>query len=429
MRVTIHRGTHEIGGSNIELTSGSTRIILDAGLPLVTPEREPFDQKALRRKSTQELIDDGTIPSIPGLFTDGNAPDGILLTHSHLDHSGLLHLSNPAVPIYASSGTSKMMLAGAVFSRQQSLDRARFRKVVPGELFPMGELKVTPFAVDHSAFGSLAYLIESPEKTLLYSGDLRAHGRKPGMARTLIESVADKNIDVLLMEGTHFGSGRSSGISEFDLEEEIVQKVRAATGLVLACFSPIDVDRLVTYYRSAQRSGRVLVADAYTAFVLHLAAGEISIPRPVATSGIRVFFNRAFESRRITALQERFSGDRIDLAEILGSPSKHLMVFRPSMRELDFGGTLPEHCLCLYSYWPGYLDRADWVELKDHLKSRSSDFCPVLASGHIYIDDLVRFVKSVNPKTVIPIHTFEPNEFQRHFENVVVLNDRQEYLV
>ena len=35
MNITIHRGTHEIGGSCVELSSGKSRILLDFGIPLV----------------------------------------------------------------------------------------------------------------------------------------------------------------------------------------------------------------------------------------------------------------------------------------------------------------------------------------------------------------------------------------------------------
>lgn len=40
MKLTIHRGTHEIGGSCLELSSnsGRTRVIIDIGLPLVNAD-------------------------------------------------------------------------------------------------------------------------------------------------------------------------------------------------------------------------------------------------------------------------------------------------------------------------------------------------------------------------------------------------------
>ena len=55
--LTIHRGTHEIGGSCIELcsSSGNTRIILDIGLPLVNKDMSPFDWNAHRKLTLPEL--------------------------------------------------------------------------------------------------------------------------------------------------------------------------------------------------------------------------------------------------------------------------------------------------------------------------------------------------------------------------------------
>ena len=115
MKLTIHRGTHEIGGSCIELATATTRIILDVGLPLVDANRDPFDPRAALAKPVHALKVEKVIPAVKGLFdNDSTAPDGILLSHAHLDHAGLLHLSQPTVPIYATKGTSKMMLAAAV---------------------------------------------------------------------------------------------------------------------------------------------------------------------------------------------------------------------------------------------------------------------------------------------------------------------------
>src|SRR4051812_46875718 len=109
MRLTIHRGSKEIGGSCVELATATTRLVLDAGLPLVDANREPFDSLKALRSTRDELIADGTIPPVPGLFTTGvEPPAAVLLTHAHLDHSGLIHHARPEVPVYATRGTSKM---------------------------------------------------------------------------------------------------------------------------------------------------------------------------------------------------------------------------------------------------------------------------------------------------------------------------------
>ncbi len=99
------------------------------------------------------------------------------------------------------------------------------------------------------------------------------------------------------------------------------------------------------------------------------------------------------------------------------------MAFRPSMVNLDFAGVLPDNCRCLYSYWKGYLSKPDWVELIRDIERVGGDFIPAHTSGHIFISDLVEFVKTVNARTVIPIHTFEPIAFARHVKNAFLLED------
>lgn len=416
MHITIYRGSHEIGGNCIEVATSNTRIILDVGMPLFKDDREPHDSSALRRQSREELRTSGVLPHVPGLFDEtGPRPDAILLSHAHEDHTGLLRHSSDDIPIYASVGTSKMMLAGSKFAGQPWLPSDRHRELQPGATVRIGDFTVTAFSVDHSIYGAQAFLIEAEGKTVLYSGDLRMHGRKPGMHRSLIQAVQARAIDVFLMEGTHISHRDHRDQNEYQLENEIVRHIQSAPGLVLASFSPQHVDRLVGFFRATKKTDRVFIADAYTAFVMHLIASEIPIPRPESDENVRVFFPKFFEkSYREKQLEKHFllmSPARIGMDEIRSNPSRYVMLFRPSMLDSDFGGTLPSDTRCLYSRWSGYLDSPDWQPVKEALENARGDLIESHTSGHILYDDITSLVNQIKAKMVIPIHTFEPEKF------------------
>ncbi len=80
MRLTIHRGTHEIGGSCVQLFSDSTdtRFILDLGMPLVKSDRTQFEWRDHKGKSIHQLIDSGILPAIEDLYESNQSPAATL---------------------------------------------------------------------------------------------------------------------------------------------------------------------------------------------------------------------------------------------------------------------------------------------------------------------------------------------------------------
>lgn len=410
MKIIIHRGTHQIGGSCLEVATASTRLVLDVGLPLddlAVPAVIPPQERA-----------DETISEV---FARAPEVAAVLISHAHADHTGLLHLVPPGVPIFLSKGTSKMMLAGSVYANQPNVPRERQRVLELRSPHRIGDITVTAFPVDHSAFDAQAFLLEADGRRVLYSGDLRLHGRKPGMARTLIEALRDKPVDALVMEGTHFSEDRQPGFTEMQLEDVIHADIASAPGLVLASFSPMYVDRLVTFYKAARRARRVFVVDHYAAFIFFLAATQARIPEPTRGVGIRVFLPR--RRKRVGRLEALHSANLIDLEQILARPGRYVMPFRTSMLGGDFAAGLPPTARCIYSYWHGYLKKPDWQQAQTAVTACGGDFLVRHASGHIHTADIVRFVEAVSPRHIIPIHTTRPEAFRHYFHNPVLLED------
>ncbi len=43
--------------------------------------------------------------------------------------------------------------------------------------------------------------------------------------------------------------------------------------------------------------------------------------------------------------------------------------------------------------------------------------------SHAPVSDLKRLAKTLHPKILVPIHSFEPERYPEYFENVVLKND------
>ena len=260
MRLRIHRGAKEIGGTCIEVEAAGKRLVLDVGLPLDAPDEE------------QETL----LPEVPGFREPDSSLLGVMISHAHQDHYGLAAHIRPEVPVWIGEAGHNILKAASVwvpnghaFSDPQFLaDRT------PVEI---GPFRVTPYLVDHSAFDAYALLVEAEGKRVFYSGDFRAHGRKGALFERLLRNPPP-DIDVLLMEGTTLGrTGTAEGFeTESDLEERFVEAFRRTEGMHFVWTSSQNIDRIVTIFRAAKKSGRLLLIDLYTAVVLEATGRDTS---------------------------------------------------------------------------------------------------------------------------------------------------------
>ena len=405
VRLIVHRGSHQIGGSCLEIATDRTRILIDAGAPL--DDSAPLE-----------------LPQIEGVSLPGRLPAAVLLSHAHCDHSGLIHRVPEEVPVWLSRSTSKMLMAGEIFCRQQALPRKRQRVMRLGRPETIGDFAVTALPVDHSIFGAVAFLIEAGGRRVLYSGDLRLHGRRPDMTRLLVEAVTVAPIDLLLIEGTHLSRPRcAAATTENELEEKLLDLISGAPSLVLALLSPQHLDRLVGFYNATRQAGRTFVIDFYAAFVMHLLHTEIGVPDPALAEGIRIYFPE--RRRAIPQVEERLIHRQITLADVLAQPERHVLLSRPTMIDRDLGGALPQRTRGIYSMWRGYLERDEWQRTQRTVAAAGGDFAECHTSGHATVPDLVKLIGDLNPRRIIPIHTERPEALYELVQRVEVVEDGQ----
>ena len=409
MRVQIHRGTHEIGGTCIEIEASGKRIVLDIGLPL------------------ESELTEVPLPPVPGFTGPDPSLLGVYISHPHLDHYGLAPKLPPETTILIGKGAQRILEAASAFipSGVRFNNTIEIKDRTP---ITLGPFTLTPYLVDHSAYDAYALLVEAEGQRLFYSGDFRGHGRKGKLLDRLV-SHPPKEIDVLLMEGSTLGR---SGVdnkypSESDLETKFLELFQSINGMALVWCSGQNVDRLVTVYRACRHSGRQFIADMYTASVLR-AIENPQLPQP-GWAGFRVYLPWTQKQRIIKKelfdLAKSFAAWRVYPERLSKEADKSVMLFRPSMRkDLEKADCL-EGATLIYSLWAGYLKDDQYRPLMDWLDKKSIPLVHCHTSGHAPLPDLKRLASALAPKMLVPVHSFEPELFADHFENVVIKNDGQ----
>lgn len=413
MRLRIHRGTRQIGGSCVELEADGSRLVLDLGLPL--DAHDPADHAAL-------------LPDVAGFREPDPSLTAIVLTHLHQDHIGLVrHLATP-VPVAIGRDARRIVDRAAPYL-PNGAPLPPGPVLRDGEVVRVGPFTATPFLVDHSAFDAYALLVEAGGVRLLYTGDIRAHGRKAKLFERLV-SRPPTDVDVMLMEGTTLGrSGTDIGFpSEEDLEADFVSVFRKASGPALVYASAQNVDRIVTIYRAAKRAGRKLVIDLYAAVVLE-ATGRGSIPQ-LGWDDVELYIPQ--RQRRHIARNglfddlERLAGKatrRIYPETLAEAAPRSVFLFRP-LHAPDFedSGAL-DGAVLVYSQWEGYLRDGSLRHFQGWIEASRIPMVSIHTSGHASVSDLKRLVTAVEPRHLIPIHTFERDTYVERFGRATVLDD------
>jgi len=415
MRVCIHRGSKQIGGSCVEVEARGRRILIDLGLPLDADENK-----------SQYL------PNVNGL--DGTDPTllGVLISHPHLDHFGLLAHISPRIPVGMGPAARRILEAASPFLPGAWPTPAKGWNYQSEQSFDIGPFRVTPFLVDHSAYDAYALLIESDGKRIFYSGDFRAHGRKASLFDRLAANPPT-NIDALLLEGSSIGRiGDDQQFStESDIEAELIQVFSAIEGLAMVQTSGQNIDRIVSIMRASKRTGRKLIIDLYTAAILEATDNqnipqsdwpEVALFIPQAQR-IQIKKNAWFD------LLKRHAANRIYIEHLQEAPGKSTLLFRPLHRfDLERGECLAGAAY-IYSQWEGYWDRGAYDMVRDWLEKHAIPKFSIHTSGHASPVDLKQLTAAMKPRKVVPIHSFAPERYSELFSNVQCYNDGESWEV
>ncbi|PQL16615.1 MBL fold hydrolase [Veillonella sp. S13053-19] len=391
MKIEIHRGTHQIGGSAIEISTASTRIILDFG-----------NELSLDEKYTPINLDiDGVTKGLPDC-------DGIVISHYHMDHLGQLTSALPEIPLYMGELSKEIALIGAEYQ-----DRCLYLSLLGantfrgGDAFSIGDIRIRPLVIDHSAADSYMFVIEAEGKHVLYTGDFRMHGLRHHILDQLVNTYIGE-VDVLITEGTSLSRDADKYISEAAVLDDISSYIQDGKYVFIMC-SSTNIDRIMGIWQNMP-TDKVLICDAYQKRILDTVINN-------------VYYESSLYRRHDSPLvlskgpYPKYYMDHGFVSLVRGTES-----FISQIKEFP-----KDDVRIIYSMWTGYIEEN--LALKTLLETYPTYICH--ASGHVSKDDLIKFIELVNPDAIIPVHTDNPERLEElvPHRNVYIVNDNEPFII
>lgn len=402
--IKIYQG-NQIGGCITEISTDTTKIIIDFGESL--PGAEVVD-------------------NIEYDWANENV-DAVFFTHYHGDHIGRFMEIPDNVALYMGEVTRKVLinLNAALHDKEvveKLTNRPNMHYFEITKPIKVGDIKVTPYSVDHSAFDAYMFLAETPDKNILHTGDYRDHGYrghkrdKDGndvnvmleVIKCYVKDFGRRKIDVLITEGTMLGiRANERRYSEAQMYED-AKALFENNKYVFLKISSTNVDSLATFYHAARKNGMGFYCNRYVLKQLKTFsdAGRkysryydfkkvwpILFTNPKAMNNPK--YKRGYEGQRRHMREEGF----VILVSEYDNYDKLIEEF----------SDLPT--IFLYSLWDGYITKERG---KGAYNEKLAKFCekhnaiPMHTSGHAYPEFIEQVKAAVGAVETITIHTEIP---------------------
>jgi len=471
MDITCYGGINRIGGNKILIEDNGTKIFLDFGMNFEEHSMY-FTEYMPPRKCNciKDFIHLGLLPDLNGVYRrdyckhmgldhqKDNTVDGVLISHAHMDHVGYVHFLRKDIPIHVSSETRAIMemfsrigpsgfeeftdfkpsfqlipkKTGEGMKRRDARDGVEERDVRTfdfGKKFKIGSLEIEPCRVDHSLPGATGYIIYTSKGPLVYTGDLRFHGRHSDWSDDFVKKSSDVEPVVMLSEGTRIKEKEAR--TEDYVQEESTKFIQGKKGLAIANFPIRDIERLLTFYSTAIANKRKLIIEYRQALLLDLLRehGVKDIPKST-DENIRVFYAKKswglvgrtdFPDDQIgkdydTWERTYFSLENIIDAKEISTHQKDYVMFMNYFQLNNLidikptDGSVHIRSICEPFSEDMELDQKridNWLRLFDLYPEQR-----IHSSGHACGPAIFDMIQKINPKTLFPIHTVNPITFK-----------------
>lgn len=267
---------------------------------------------------------------------------------------------------------------------------------------------------------------------LIYSADLRTHGRCRADTLRFFDYLEADPPDVLVVEGTRIGRSHDFVVTEEDVAARARDIIKNSPGrLVIADFAGRQLERLSAFHRIAQDLGRTLLISTKDAHLIEAVSLADPNYRLLDEPGIGIYADpRATEQKWEQSLRSKLAHLLVCPIDVAVDPGAFILAFSlwdmPEMLDLACDSAVyvyssseaygEDSRLRLYQLWNWCRELG--LELHGFTweggETGKPTFTPGLnASGHIDEASLQEMLLRVRAHVVVPVHTESPEWFER----------------
>ena len=246
VRVIPLGGLGEIGLNMMAVEHDDYCVVVDAGLM--------FPEDYMRGV-------DLVIPDFQYLRDRKDRIRAVVLTHGHEDHIGAMPflLKEFPVPVYGTGFT--LALLREKLKEHDLEDRADLRRIRPGDATRLGPFTIGYISVNHSIVDGVGLVIETPEGTLIHSGDFRIDSTPVDDQFTDLVRFAHYGGNGVLAFFSDSTNVEKEGMtmSEREVRKTMMELFQSCTGRIIVASFASNISRIQQVVNLVIESGRKVV--------------------------------------------------------------------------------------------------------------------------------------------------------------------------
>lgn len=386
-KIIFRSGLTTIGGTIIELIKDNNRLIFDFG----TVFNPGFDEE--------------TIPNVIGIYDNTSIyNDAVLISHLHLDHIKAINLIPDSTPIYMSDASNDFLLKLKSVNFNDIMGEWRnYSGIAFNTLTNILGFDVTFLPVDHDVTGASAILIENEDISILYSGDLRIHGKNPDQTLSMINDVKNKHLDLSIFEGVTISFVEDDAV--ITASNLVSETENDFANSQLEATNPYRVVYFNSYIMGHERLCSIFELGSLTNRTVVLTEEFATLYQDLIPFNYLVL-NKDIDIETIKLDQKRY------LLQFVYANKELYILNEPTML-LQTGGEP------LGAYDPRY------QELIDYCNQYQITLNACGLGGHASPENLLWISEQVAAKYIMPLHSFKPHLLKPH--NSIQIMPQQDF--